>query len=104
MQVCKRVFSVGFGPGLDSMLLATPQNWVAVPLGRRDRWVQFAQTVAHQPRACCIRLVHIFFFCSAISSINLFPASMVPSPNGLHRYCSWYASYNVFVSSVRPGI
>ena len=25
--------------------------------GRRDRWVQFAQSVVHQPCACCIRLV-----------------------------------------------
>ena len=66
--VCKRVFSVGFGPGLDSMSPARSRRWVAGPLGRQDRWVQFAQTVAHQPRAGCIRLVpHLLFF----SSINL---------------------------------
>ena len=35
-----------------------PNKWVAGPQGRCDRWVQFAPpTVAHQPRACCIRLV-----------------------------------------------
>ena len=39
--VCERVFSVGFGPGLDSMSPAM------------GRWIQFA----HQPRAGCIRLV-----------------------------------------------
>ena len=71
----ERVFSVGFGPGLDSCLLqgvgalptmlrdarlASPKHWVAGPQERRDRWIQFAQspqTVAHQPRAGCIRLV-----------------------------------------------
>ena len=37
----------------------------------------------------------VSFFCSSISSISLFPASMVRSPTGLYRYCSWYASYNV---------
>ena len=46
-----------------------PQNnWVPGPPERRDRWIQFAQsllTVAHQPRAGCIRLVlrlHIISF------------------------------------------
>ena len=49
MRVCKRVFSVGFSPGLDSMSparsrrsappcygiawLASPKNWVAGPSG-----------------------------------------------------------------------
>ena len=67
--VCERVFSVGFGPGLDSMSpamsrcsashaaggtrLASPKNWVAGPPERRGRWIQFA----HQPRAGCIHLV-----------------------------------------------
>ena len=56
--MCVRVFSVGFGPGLDSMCPARsrrsashaagahgwlPQNWVAGPLERRGRWIQFAQ-------------------------------------------------------------
>ena len=77
MRVCVRVFSVGFGPGLDSMSparsrrsasrgdarLASPKNWAAGPPERRGRWIQFAQcspdcgTVAHQPRAGYIRLV-----------------------------------------------
>ena len=83
MRVCVRVFSVGFCPGLDSMSPARsrrsashaagtygwlPQtNWAAGPPERRGRWIQFAQcspgqspdcgTVAHQPRAGCIRLV-----------------------------------------------
>ena len=69
--MCKRVFSVGFGPGLDSM--SPPQGagdphhgWLPQKTGcpglRRGsiRWIQFAQsilTVAHHPRAGCIRLV-----------------------------------------------
>ena len=79
VRVCERVFSVGFGPGLESMSLARsrrsashaagthsclPKKLVAVPPERRDRWVQFAQltpppppTVAHQPHGGCIRLV-----------------------------------------------
>ena len=81
MRACERVFSVGFGPGLDSMSPARsrrsashaagthgwlpPKNWVGGPPERRDRWIQFAQspppTVAHQPRAGCIRLVHPLF-------------------------------------------
>ena len=58
MRVCVRVFSVGFGPGLDSMSPARsrrsashtagthgcfPKNWVAGPPERRGRWIQFAQ-------------------------------------------------------------
>ena len=76
MSVCKRVFSVGFGPGLDSMSPARcwccashdagSHDWLPPKNGcpglrrGRIRWIQFAQsilTVAHQPRACCIRLV-----------------------------------------------
>ena len=55
MRVCKRVFSVGFVPGLDSMSparsrrdpaawLASQKNWVTGPPGRLDRWVQFVQS------------------------------------------------------------
>ena len=56
--MCERVFSVGFGPGLDSMSPVRsrrsashaagthgwlPQkNWVAGPPERRGRWIQFA--------------------------------------------------------------
>ena len=55
MRVCERVFSVGFGPGLDSMSPIRsrrsashaagthgwlPQkNWVAGSPERRDRWI-----------------------------------------------------------------
>ena len=57
-------------------------------------------------RRLCVNMIRgrvIYLFCSAINSINLFPLSIVSLPNGLHRYCSWYASY-VFDSSVRPGL
>ena len=58
MSVCERVFSAGFGPGLDSMSPARsrrppamlrgctvgfPKNWVAGPPERRGKWMQFAQ-------------------------------------------------------------
>ena len=64
MRVCVRVFSVGFGPGLDSMSPARsrrsashvagthgwlPQkNWAAGPPERRGRWIQFAQCSPEQ--------------------------------------------------------
>ena len=57
--MCVRAFSVGFGPGLDSMSPARsrrsashaagthgwlPQkNWAAGPPERRGKWIQFAQ-------------------------------------------------------------
>ena len=75
--MCKRVISIGFGPGLDSMSPARSwrsashdagsHDWLLKKTGGpgirrgRIRWIQFAQsllTVAHQPRAGCIRLVH----------------------------------------------
>ena len=56
MRVCERVFSVGFGPGLDSMSPARsrrsashaagthgwlpPKKWVAGAPERRGRWIQ----------------------------------------------------------------
>ena len=62
--MCVRVFSVGFGPGLDSMSPArsrrsaghsagthcrlSPKNWVAGPPERRGRWIQFAQCSPRQ--------------------------------------------------------
>ena len=77
--VCERVFSVGFGPGLDSMSPARsrrfashaagmhgwlpPKNWVAGPPERQglvDTIYTVPPTVAHQPRAGCIRLVQLF--------------------------------------------
>ena len=60
MRVGERVFSVGFGPELDSMSPARSRrsashvagthgwlpkiNWVAGPPERRDSWIQFAHT------------------------------------------------------------
>ena len=71
MSVCKRVFSVGFGPELDSMSparswcsashAAESHDWHPQKSGRpglrrgRIRWIHL--TVAHQPRVGCIRLV-----------------------------------------------
>ena len=59
VRVCVRVFSVGFGPGLDSMSPARSRcsashavgthgrlhqkNWAAGLSERRGRWIQFAQ-------------------------------------------------------------
>ena len=56
MRVCVRVFSVGFGPGLDSMSPARSRRsashaagthgWLSQKTGRperRGRWIQFAQ-------------------------------------------------------------
>ena len=80
--VCVGVLSVGLGPGLDSMSPARSRRsashaagthgWLPQKTGRRGRWIQFAQcspeqspdcgTVAHQPRAGCIRLVRPFPF------------------------------------------
>ena len=76
MSVCKRGFSVGFGPRLDSMSPARSWHSASHATGLHDwfppkngglghrrgriRQIQFAQsplTVAHQPRAGCIRLV-----------------------------------------------
>ena len=85
MSVCKRVFSVGFDPGLDSMYPAMswrsvshatwwhdwlPQKTGGPSLRRgRIRCIQFAQfllTVAHQPRAGCIRLVLLILLVQVI--------------------------------------
>ena len=60
MRVCERVFSAGFGPGLDSMSPARSRRsashaagthgWlpkkkrVAEPPERRGRWIQLAQS------------------------------------------------------------
>ena len=78
----KKGFSVGVGPGWDSMSparswlsashAAMSHDWVPGPPERQDkRWIQFAQsllTVTHQPRAGCIRLVLIG--CFSLSSIH----------------------------------
>ena len=81
MRVCVRVFSVGFGPGLDSMSprrsrrsashAAGTHGWLPQKTGRpglRRGGVggynlnsvppTVPPTVAHQPQAGCIRLVH----------------------------------------------
>ena len=85
MRVCVRVFSVGFGPGLDSMSparsrrsashVAGTHGWLPQKTGRpglRRGGVggynlhsvppnspPKCGTVAHQPRAGCIRLVPV---------------------------------------------
>ena len=84
MRVCVRVFSVGFGPGLDSMSPARsrrsashaagthgwlPQkNWAAGPPERRGRWIQFAQCSPGQsPRLReLLEPVHMLFKISQI--------------------------------------
>ena len=80
MRVCVRVFSVGFGPGLDSMSPARSRRSASHAAGTHDWLPQKTGrpglrrggvggynlhsvppdcgTVAHQPRAGCIRLVH----------------------------------------------
>ena len=61
MRVCERVFSVGFGPGLDSMSPASRRS-ASHTAGRGgiDGYNLHSTppppTVAHQPRAGCIRL------------------------------------------------
>ena len=91
MRVCVRVFSVGFGPGLDSMSPARSRRSASHAAGMHGRLPQKTgrsglrrggvggynlhsvppdspPTVAHQPRAGCIRLVPLL---SAILSIAL---------------------------------
>ena len=77
MRVCVGVFSVGFGPGLDSMSPARSRRFASHAAGTHGRLPQktgrpglrrggvggynlhsVPPTVAHQPRAGCIRLVH----------------------------------------------
>ena len=86
--MCVRVFSVGFGPGLDSMSPASSRRsashaagthgWLPQKTGRTGlrrggvggynlhsvppNSPPDCGTVAHQPRAGCIRLVHIYWF------------------------------------------
>ena len=85
MSVCKRVFSVVFGPGMDSMSPArrwrsashdwfSPQNRGLGLRRGRIRWIQFAQsllTVAHQPRAGCIRLVLTALFNLSVTNCQI---------------------------------
>ena len=80
MRVCERVFSVGFGPGLDSMSPAKsrcsashtagthgwlPQKsvWPGLRRGEIDGYNLHSTnpppTVAHQPCEGCIRLVQL---------------------------------------------
>ena len=101
--MCVRVFSVGFGPGLDSMSparsrrsashVAGPHGWLPQKTGRpglRRGGVDGYNlhsvppnsppdcgTVAHQPRAGCIRLVLSFFFFIniIISPVNIISTS-----------------------------
>ena len=83
MRVCERVFSVGFGPGLDSMSparsrrsaspaavtdarLASPKTgWPGLRRGGVGGYNLHSPpppTVAHLPRAGCIRLVQVNSF------------------------------------------
>ena len=93
MRVCVRVFSVGFGPGLDSMSparsrrsashAAVTHGWLPQKTGRpglRRGGVggynlhgvpPDCGTVAHQPRAGCIRLVLFSFVIRCI--VQLWP-------------------------------
>ena len=75
--MCEILFSVSFGPGLDSMSPARSRRsashasgthgWLPNKLGGRasgevgyvDPICTVPPTVAHQPRAGCIRLVHV---------------------------------------------
>ena len=86
--MCEKVFSVGFGPGLDSMSPARsrrfashaagthgwlpPKNWVAGPPERRGRWTQFAQ--------CSPRLWH----CGTPTTSMLYPFGALSQPHHLH--------------------
>ena len=126
--VCVGVLSVGLGPGLDSMSPARSRRsashaagthgWLPQKTGRpglRRGGVggynlhsvppdspPDCGTVAHQPRAGCIRLV---LFSSFILFINVVPISIVVSPKMSIEYCFLYASYRFFdSSSVRPGM
>ena len=87
VRVCERVFSVGFGPGLESI---SPARSVGAPpamleghtagfpqkLGGRASGevgvggynLHSSPTVAHQPRAGCIRLVILCEFFQCISN------------------------------------
>ena len=88
MRVCKRVFSVCFGPGLDSMSHARSwrfaihdggsHDWLPKKTGGPGLWrgrircIQFAQsllTVAHQPRTGCIRLVSLLLLIFVVYSL-----------------------------------
>ena len=75
MRVCVGVFSVGFGPGLDSMSPARSRRFAShaagthgrLPqkTGRRGRWIQFAQCSPEQSP----RLWH----CGAPTTSRLYP-------------------------------
>ena len=89
VSVCKRVFSVGFGPGLNSMSPARSWRSASHDAGSHDlrhkkmspglqrgriNWIQFAQsllTVAHQSRAGCIRLVLFDLFIKSTDHVSV---------------------------------
>ena len=59
-----------------------PKQLGAGPQGGSIRWIQFAQsllTVAHQPRASCIRLVHTAFFDKVIHLVTKQPDALIIS-------------------------
>ena len=89
MRVCERIFIVGFGPGLD---LRLPQGEGTPPAIKRGRTAGFTKktgwpglrrggvggyhlhsppTVAHQPRAGCIRLVLFIVIVGCFKKCNL---------------------------------
>ena len=92
MRVCERVFSAGFGTGLDSMSLARSRRSASHAAGthgwlpKKTGWPGLRRggvsgynlhnvppdcgTVAHQPRAGCIRLVPscVFIMCRVHTS------------------------------------
>ena len=81
MRVCERVFSAGFGPGLDSMSPARSRryashaagthgwlpekNWVAGPPERRGKWIQFSQ--------CSPPTVSRLLHCGTPTTSRLYP-------------------------------
>ena len=93
MSGCKRVFSVGFGPGLDSVSptrswrsashAAGSHDWLPKKMGagppeRQERWIHFhspPSTATHQPHTGCTRLV-LTIYIIIVSSNRYLPSSM----------------------------
>ena len=111
MRVCVEVYSVGFGPGLDSMSPARSRRSASHAAGTHGRLPQKTGrpglrrggvggynlhsippnsppdcgTVAHQPRAGCIRLVRVCDFivllivevCADYGGVNVFHVCLI---------------------------
>ena len=79
MSVCKRVFSVGFGPGLDSMSPARrshgwlPQKtgWPGLRGGGIDGYNLHSPPVAHQPRAGTTHFSSYYYIFSNIIYVHI---------------------------------